>query len=84
MVVSGNVQEIYNEMKKLVDADSAYLFESIYDEGDEDYFKPFEGKPVYVGSEMFVEVLDGNGVLKEGEEVMIDPNEFCFMKVTKV
>lgn len=80
-----NVQDIYKEMKRLVDTHSTYLFESIYDEGeDEDYFKPFKGMPVDVGSEMFVEVMNDNGVLKKGDEVVIEPNEFCFMKVTKV
>ena len=76
--------EILDEMQKMVDENAEYRFESLDDEGDEGYFKPFEGKPVYVGSEMYVRVTKGNGVLKEGAEVTIDPNEFCFMKVEKV
>jgi len=84
MSEKGTVQDIFDDMQSLVDTGDVYLFESIEDEDDEDYFKPYKGKPLSVTSNLYVEVVEGNGILQKGAIVMIDPNEYCFMRTTKV
>lgn len=74
------LQEIYKDMEELVKTNCEYYFQSL---DDEDSFEPFYGVPVKVGTEMAVRVTKDNGTLDKNEVVWIDPNEFCFMEITK-
>ena len=77
--------DTYKEMNQLVKEGKKYLFKSIWEKGEDDYyFEPYEGIPIGVGSEMFVKVTKGNDVLKEGTVVGIDPSEFCFLEMVEV
>ena len=76
-----STNRVYTKMKQMIEGGKTYRFKSL---DDEDPFEPFEGVPVDVGSEMFVRVTKGNGKLKEGTIVGIDPDEFCFMDISEV
>ena len=72
-------QDVYNEAMEYVNSGKTYHFESRV--GD---FKPFDGKPFAVTSEMFIKVTKGNDEFPVGEVVGLDSYEFQFAKITEV